>query len=388
MSFVDGLLDRIGDALAAILARESSGYEPFAPSDPETLERVLMPGDVLLVEGNQKISSAIKYLTQSTWSHAALYVGDALEGQRDEKGRRLTLIEVNLGEGCVAVALDKYECFNTRICRPVGLTREDRKKVVDFMVGSLGLRYDMRNIIDLMRYLLPTPPVPTRWRRRMIALGSGEPTRAICSTLIAQAFQSVKYPMLPRVEHVREKEKSHGLGTYTRREILHIRHHSLFAPRDFDLSPYFRIIKPTIEHGFDYKALEWGTTEYPADLYKKGKRAVPASDEGTRQAKGQSDTVAEESKGDRIRRVVARLEEKANPAAPIAKKARKNGRKQDGSGPKDKLHRKAGKNERALAVNSALYTFSRPSFNGLAGKNHRPAGHADCTAVGAQAVVA
>ncbi len=33
---------------------------------------VIKPGDVLLVEGRARVSTAIKYLTQSTWSHAAL----------------------------------------------------------------------------------------------------------------------------------------------------------------------------------------------------------------------------------------------------------------------------------------------------------------------------
>jgi hypothetical protein len=41
-------------------------------------------------------------------------------------------------------------------------------------------------------------------------------------------------------------------------EIMHIRHHSLFVPRDFDVSPYFRIIKPTIETRFDFRTLKWG----------------------------------------------------------------------------------------------------------------------------------
>ena len=41
------------------------------------------------------------------------------------------------------------------------------------------------------------------------------------------------------------------------RELYRIRHHSLFVPRDFDASPYFEIIKPTIAQGFDYRALEW-----------------------------------------------------------------------------------------------------------------------------------
>src|SRR5574337_378503 len=58
-------------------------------------------------------------------------------------------------------------------------------------------RYDLKNVVDLARYLLPTPPVPVGWRRRLLALGSGEPTQAICSTMIAQAFQSVSYPILP-----------------------------------------------------------------------------------------------------------------------------------------------------------------------------------------------
>jgi hypothetical protein len=40
-------------------------------------------------------------------------------------------------------------------------------------------------------------------------------------------------------------------GREDAREVLHIRHHSLFTPRDFDVSPYFAIIKPTLELGFD-----------------------------------------------------------------------------------------------------------------------------------------
>jgi hypothetical protein len=113
----------------------------------------------------------------------------------------------------------------------------------------------MRNVVDLARFLLPTPPVPTRWRRRMIALGSGEPTRAICSTLIAAAFQHVRYPILPKVERIVAEKR--GMTEFQRQEILHIRHHSLYTPADFDLSPYFRVVKPTIEEKFDYRQLTW-----------------------------------------------------------------------------------------------------------------------------------
>lgn len=250
----DTILDRFGRFLARGLQRQTSGYEPYTPSDPATLRRTLHEGDILLIEGNQRISSAIKYLTQSTWSHAALYVGDALKGEGEANTEWPTLIEVNLGEGCVGVPLSKYETYNTRVCRPVGLTPEDRDKVVAFMVSKIGLRYDMKNIFDMLRYFLPTPPVPVRWRRRMLAFGSGDPTRAICSSLIAQAFQGVGYPILPEV--TRAPGRTAARSDYSRREILHIRHHSLYTPRDFDLSPYFRIVKPTIEFGFDYKCVE------------------------------------------------------------------------------------------------------------------------------------
>jgi cell wall-associated NlpC family hydrolase len=252
MTAFDTCLDWFGRRLGAWLRRELPGEAPFVPSDPVALRRTLRPGDVLLVSGSNQLSTAIKYLTQSTWSHAALYVGDVL-GAHDVEAH--TLIEVNLGEGCVAVPLSKYDGFHTRICRPVGLGDADREAVVAYMVSHLGTRYDMRNVVDLARYLLPTPPVPTRWRRRLIALGSGEPTRAICSTLIAAAFQQVRYPILPRVEHIAAEKR--GVTEFQRQEILHIRHHSLYTPADFDLSPYFRIVKPTIEEKFDYKQLRW-----------------------------------------------------------------------------------------------------------------------------------
>ena len=178
----DTLLDRFGHFLARRLESESSGYEPYTPSDPDTLRRTLQPGDILLIEGNQRLSATIKFLTQSTWSHAALYIGDVLPVPAEGK-ERPRLIEVNLGEGCVAVPLSKYRTYNTRICRANGLSPDDRETVVNFMVSKLGLKYDTKNILDMLRYFFPTPPVPVRWRRRLIAFGSGDPTRAICSSL-------------------------------------------------------------------------------------------------------------------------------------------------------------------------------------------------------------
>jgi hypothetical protein len=105
-----------------------------------------------------------------------------------------------------------------------------------------------------MRFLFPMP-VPQRWRRRMIAFGSGDPTKIICSALIAQAFDAVRYPILPKITKAGSRQ--------ARREILHIRDSSLYMPRDFDISPYFDIVKPTIENGFDYTALHWADKQKP-----------------------------------------------------------------------------------------------------------------------------
>src|SRR5437868_7104354 len=105
-----------------------------------------------------------------------------------------------------------------------------------------------------MRYLIPLP-VPQRWRRRMIAFGSGDPTKIICSALIAQAFDAVRYPILPKITRAGSRQ--------ARREILHIRDSSLYMPRDFDISPYFEIVKPTIVRGFDYTSLHWADKQKP-----------------------------------------------------------------------------------------------------------------------------
>ncbi|MCU0817802.1 MAG: lipo-like protein [Beijerinckiaceae bacterium] len=243
----------IGRAIARFLEKPIRGYEPAVSPDFEVLNAVLKPGDVVLVEGNIRVSSVIKYLTQSTWSHSAIYVGDCL-GRREPDGEPHVLIEAEMSEGVISSPLSKYRNTHLRICRPVALKEDDLHRVIDFLKDRLGYGYDIKNVVDLMRFLIPLP-IPTRWRRRMLALGSGDPSRAICSTLIAEAFHSVRYPILPRVESVdgRRKVKSR----YARREILHIRHHSLYTPRDFDISPYFAVVKPTIEAGFDYKALKW-----------------------------------------------------------------------------------------------------------------------------------
>jgi len=240
------VLQQIGSYLARFLTRPRPSYEHFSVLSKEQLDQSLTPGDLLLVEGNSRVSTAIKYLTQSTWSHVCMYAGVGEDGNG-------YLVEADLVAGVIRSPLTKYLGYNLRICRPVNLTEQDRLATIQYVLDREGHLYDNRNIFDLMRYLLPTPPVPSQFRRRLIAFGSGDPTKAICSTLIAQAFLSVKYPILPRQVQVCRGDTP-GLCDDA---LLESKHFSHFTPRDFDLSPYFEIVKPTLRANFDYKKILW-----------------------------------------------------------------------------------------------------------------------------------
>ncbi len=226
-------LEQVGGRLANFLTEARPGKGAAAVSGLGSWLPYLQPGDVLLVEGSSRISTAIKYLTQSTWSHATLVLGP-YPGPRDE----VHLIEADVAEGVRCVPARVYLGSNVRICRPWGLPPSQGKLVVDHALGRLGHHYDLRNIFDLARYLFPLPPVPSPWRRRLISLGSGDPTRAICSTLIAEAFAQVGYPILPEVLDAEALRRGAPLP-------LQPRHPTLITPRDFDLSPFFEVLKPS-----------------------------------------------------------------------------------------------------------------------------------------------
>jgi len=252
------LLNKIGRWLAAYLEKPSGNIQP-STCKPELLATTIRVGDVLLVDGSSRISTAIKYLTQSTWSHAALCIADD-NNSADPNCDNITLVEADVLDGIRTVALSHYAHLHTRICRPVGLDNEELQSAIEFAKAQVGHQYDMKNVFDLMRYLVQTPPVPTRWRRKMIILGSGDPTRAICSSFIAQTFQSIRYPILPDIFF--EKAKlPHSEAYYE--EVLQIRHHSLYVPKDFDMSPYFNIVKPTLNGAFDPHTLEWSEYQNP-----------------------------------------------------------------------------------------------------------------------------
>jgi hypothetical protein len=250
-------------------------YQRRATNDPASLRRHIRKGDVVLVEGDQRVSEVIKYLTQSSWSHAAIYIGDELWKRnpalrhvlRTEFGDEAQnlVVEALVEEGVVASPLSKYLDFNIRVCRPYNLRREDLREVLDDVMVQIGYRYDVKNLIDLARYFLPVSLVPRRLRRRALTFGSGIPTQVICSSLIAHAFSRVRYPILPEVTpgdvppQVRSKLAWFGRRPSPVSGLFHTPPITLTTPRDFDISPYFEIVKFNIleDTRFDYRQIRW-----------------------------------------------------------------------------------------------------------------------------------
>lgn len=260
-----------------LITRPRRSYRRFVYNDPEKLKSTIAPGDVLLVDGDQRVSQAVKYLTQSSWSHSALYIGDALlrkdaetrarAQRRFGREAKYLLVEALVSEGVVVSPLMKYIDFNVRICRPVRLAPEDLQVVIDYALSRVGHRYDRRNFLDLTRYLLPFHLIPPPLQDDALHFGSGVATETICSTMLAEAFGRVRFPILPRTirrppRTVAERLRQQVLGRPTVRAysgLLRARHPTLCVPRDFDLSPYFEIVKFNAkdEAEFDYRRLEW-----------------------------------------------------------------------------------------------------------------------------------
>jgi len=257
-----------------LLTKPLGHYARHATNDLANLRRHIKKGDVILVEGDQRVSEVIKYLTQSSWSHSALYIGDEL-WQRKPALRNVLgtafgadaqhlMVEALVEEGVVASPLSKYIDFNIRVCRPYNLRREDLDTVLDDVMGQIGNRYDVKNLIDLARYFLPVSLVPRRLRRTVLEFGSRLPTQAICSSMIAHAFGQVRYPILPEVTKSEEPPASDRWGWLGRRSrnsgsLFRSRPVTLTTPRDFDMSPYFEVIKFNIleEMKFDYRKIRW-----------------------------------------------------------------------------------------------------------------------------------
>lgn len=272
-----GIRQRLVNVCTALLTQPRRSYEQWVPNNLEALRRSLRKCDVVLVEGDQRVSQVICYLTKSSWSHVAIYVGDALLEGDPQRAAELTarfgeearhLLVEAVDEGVVATPLSKYERFNLRICRPHGLRREDVPSVLAEIMRRLGHKYDVKHIVDLARHFFPVGIVPRRWRRMDFRFGRNRDNEVICSCMIAKAFARVGYPILPQGTVESASQAPSVLGRLLRRPQRRVarfreQHPSLITPRDFDLSPYFEIVKFNhfADPYFSYRDIVWEEAE-------------------------------------------------------------------------------------------------------------------------------
>ncbi len=267
------LRDSVIDRAAHLLTRPRRQYSLLHPNNLANLRGVVRKGDVVLVDGDQRVSEVIKYLTQSSWSHAALYVGDELlrrmPGERQQLLDRHGIeaehmvIEALMENGVIASPLVKYATMNVRVCRPRGLRAEDMTRIFDEVLTQLGSRYDVEHVLDLARYFFPVSLIPRRLRRTALEAGGPLTTDVICSSMIGRAFQNVGFPILPSIEPA--AGEAQGWVDWLRRRktfypaVFHRQRETLITPRDFDLSPYFDVVKWNgVELGeFDYRRIRW-----------------------------------------------------------------------------------------------------------------------------------
>ena len=266
-----GLSDYLSNAVIQFLTRETENYQRRIPNNLERLKKHLCPGDVLLVEGKTRVAQIIKYVTQSSWSHSTLYVGDRLVSGTNPMAARYwelygndsrhMIIEADLENGVAAVPVAKYMDHNLRVCRPYSISCDDLEAILAGVISRLGDSYDSKHLVDLGRYLTPFRFVPEKWRRRAFFSGRSSSRSFICSSLVARAFLNVRYPILPLLSQSEAVEQEEGVFPYGPR--FRSVDPRLVLPRDFDLSPYFRVVKfNQIEEGpFDYLSLEWETTD-------------------------------------------------------------------------------------------------------------------------------
>jgi hypothetical protein len=242
-------------------------------SDYEQVKRQLKPADVILIEGTSRVDATMRQVTGCQWTHAMLFIGKPMDiPDADVRTSIITwagetpdvplILHSTLDKGPHLLPLAAIERFNLRVVRPRSLGARDGQQVVRYAVSRLGPRPRFMQWLDLMRFMLPWSLVPARWRNALFRYHPGRHARAGTSSLIADAFSFIQYPILPLVKISNDK------GTQLFRRNLRI-----CLPSDIEQSPYFDIVK--IPH-LDFSHYK------PSDLLPWKGSGVLTTDEATR----------------------------------------------------------------------------------------------------------
>ena len=191
------------DALALYLSQPVR-HHSSSSANPLALAALLLPGDVLLTDGNTRMAALVKRITRSTWSHVSMYVGPLEEGPDPR-----CIVEADVSAGVRAVPLTEFKGQRIRVLRPSGLGDAERRRLADWVVSRIGNQYDLAHAWMLARRFLRLP-LPSFFPSAQDA------TRFICSSLLAQAFVFVGYQIAPD--------------------------HSYVTPSDFDGASVFEVV--------------------------------------------------------------------------------------------------------------------------------------------------
>jgi hypothetical protein len=222
LSVLRRLRSRAIGAVALYLAQpvKQPGASPTA--DPLSLSSSFLPGDVLLSDGNTRAAAIVRRITQSPWSHVSMYVGP-LEAGPDPR----CIVEADVAAGVRAVRLSDLKGLHVRVLRPTGLDDIERRRLADWVTSRIGGDYDLAHAWMLATKLLRLPLGRRLWPAASMAQSA---TRFICSSLLAQAFMLVGYPIMPVLIGMRETGA---------------RDHRFVTPHDFQSASVFEVVKST-----------------------------------------------------------------------------------------------------------------------------------------------
>lgn len=207
-------------ALLLYLSKPVRRKGTSAAADLQSLAAVLLPGDVLLTDGHTRAAAIVRRATKSTWAHVALYVGPLEEGPDPR-----CIVEADFAEGVRAVRLSELKVGHLHVLRPTALNDADRRRLADWVVSRIGDKYDLAHAWALGTRLLRLP-LPSRLSPPPGS--AAEMTRRfICSSLLAQAFLLVGYPIIPA---------RHGLSNAASGDLRHL------TPSDFESASIFEVV--------------------------------------------------------------------------------------------------------------------------------------------------
>jgi hypothetical protein len=211
LNLLGRLRSRLIGAVALYLAQPVRHDGASPTRDPQSLYGTLLPGDVLLTDGNTRAAALVRRFTKSSWAHVAMYVG-ALEEGTDAR----CIVEADVAAGVRSVRLSELNGLQVRVLRPRGLNDRERRHLADWVVSRIGDDYDLRHAWTLGTKLLRLPLAP-RLSAPPVTMAQTA-TRFICSSLLAQAFLLLGYSIVADLRYV--------------------------MPHDFASAPVFEVVNP------------------------------------------------------------------------------------------------------------------------------------------------